>query len=88
MPLMRRTLLAFVVTFCCALAVFTLPSITWNTLRAEPSPVATLPVQDSVQAPVPVQTAPVEAPYRASAQVVLPSVPATIPWIVAKAKTR
>ena len=47
MPLMRRTLVAFVVTFCCALAVFTLPSIAWNSLRAEPAPAA---VQDSGQA--------------------------------------
>jgi CNT family concentrative nucleoside transporter len=46
MPLMRRTLVAFVVTFSCALAVFTIPSIAWNSLRAEPVPAA----QDSVQA--------------------------------------
>ena len=51
MPLMRRSLVAFVVTFCCALAVFTLPSIAWNSLRAEPAPAA---AQDSLQAaPVP-----------------------------------
>ena len=60
MPLMRRTLFAFVVTFCCALAVFTLPSITWNTLRAEPTPAVA--AQDSVQAAPPVETAPVQAP--------------------------
>ena len=47
MPLMRRTLVAFLVTFCCALAVFTIPSIAWNSLRAEPAPAAT---QDSGQA--------------------------------------
>ena len=47
MPLMRRTLVAFVVTFCSALAVFTLPSIAWNSLRAEQAPAA---VQDSGQA--------------------------------------
>ena len=68
MPLMRRTLLAFVVTFCCALAVFTLPSITWNTLRAEPSPVAAVSAQDSVPAPLPVQAAPVQAPPRSIPQ--------------------
>jgi CNT family concentrative nucleoside transporter len=67
MPLMRRTLLAFVVTFCCALAVFTLPSITWNTLRAEPSPAAAVSAQDSVQA-APVEPAQVQAPPRSVPQ--------------------
>ena len=55
MLLMRRSLIAFVVTFCCALAVFTIPSIAWNSLRAEPAPAAA--AQDSVQ-----QTAPIPAP--------------------------
>ena len=31
---MRRTVLAFVVTFVCALAVFTLPRFAWNTIQA------------------------------------------------------
>ncbi|HYS21469.1 MAG TPA: nucleoside transporter C-terminal domain-containing protein [Gemmatimonadales bacterium] len=35
MPL-RRTVIAFVVTFACALAVFTLPRFAWNTLRGAP----------------------------------------------------
>jgi CNT family concentrative nucleoside transporter len=35
MPL-RRTVVAFVVTFVCALAVFTLPRFAWNTLRGAP----------------------------------------------------
>jgi CNT family concentrative nucleoside transporter len=60
MPLMRRTLLAFVVTFCCALAVFTIPSLAWNSLRAEPVPATG--VQDSVQSAPPVQAAPVQTP--------------------------
>ena len=68
MPLMRRTLIAFVVTFCCALAVFTLPSITWNTLRAEASPAASAVAQDSVQAAPPVPTAPAQAPTRSIPQ--------------------
>ncbi len=60
----RRTLVAFTVTFTCALIVFTLPRFAWNTLRAA-APTAQ---QDStaraaapqVQAPAP--AAPVAAP--------------------------
>ena len=37
MPL-RRTVVAFVITFACALAVFTLPRFAWNTLRGAPPP--------------------------------------------------
>lgn len=66
MPLMRRTLGAFVVTFCCALAVFTLPSLAWNSLRAESPPVAA--PQDRVQAALPVQAAPAQAPPRSLPQ--------------------
>ncbi len=65
MPLMRRTLIAFVVTFCCALAVFTMPSIAWNSLRAEPAPAVA--AQDSVQA-APVSTPAVEHPPRSVPQ--------------------
>jgi len=59
MPLMRRTLVAFVVTFCSALAVFTLPSIAWNSLRAEQAPAA---AQDSGQAILIATPAPEPAP--------------------------
>jgi CNT family concentrative nucleoside transporter len=58
MPLMRRTLVAFVVTFCCALAVFTIPSIAWNSLRAEAAPVA----QDSVRVEAMLIAEPAAAP--------------------------
>ena len=64
----RRTLVAFTVTFTCALIVFTLPRFAWNTLRAA-APTAQ---QDSTahaqaaapqaQAPAPVPAAPVAAP--------------------------
>jgi len=47
MPLVRRTLVAFIVTFCCALAVFVLPGLAWKTVRAETAPNAV--AQDSPQ---------------------------------------
>ncbi len=34
----RRTMVAFAVTFACALVVFTLPRFAWNTLRGAPAP--------------------------------------------------
>ncbi len=60
----RRTLVAFTVTFTCALIVFTLPRFAWNTLRAA-APTAQ---QDSTaraaapQAQAPAPAAPVAAP--------------------------
>ena len=62
----RRTLVAFTVTFTCALIVFTLPRFAWNTLRAA-APTAQ---QDSTahaqaaapQAQAPAAAAPVAAP--------------------------
>ncbi len=60
----RRTLVAFTVTFTCALIVFTLPRFAWNTLRAA-APTAqqdstARPVAPQAQAPAP--AAPVAAP--------------------------
>ena len=66
MPLMRRTLIAFVVTFCCALAVFTVPSIAWNSLRAEPAPAAA--AEDSAQQAAPIPTPAVQHPPRSVPQ--------------------
>jgi concentrative nucleoside transporter, CNT family len=61
MPL-RRTVIAFVVTFACALAVFTLPRFAWNTLRGAPRVTEQGAGADTVsarpQAPVPAATAP------------------------------
>ena len=60
----RRTLVAFTVTFTCALIVFTLPRFAWNTLRAA----APSAQQDSTaraaapQAQAPAPAAPVAAP--------------------------
>jgi len=56
----RRVLLAFVVTFVCSLAVFTLPRAVWNALHAQavPQQAATAPPA----APAPATPAPVAAP--------------------------
>jgi CNT family concentrative nucleoside transporter len=65
---LRRVLLSFLVTFACALAVFTLPRFIWNTVqpaRAQQAPVAG---QVAVPAMGP-QTAPAPAPVPAAAQV-------------------
>jgi concentrative nucleoside transporter, CNT family len=56
MPL-RRTLIAFAVTFVCALVVFTVPRFAWNTLHAAPQQPDSL-----VQAPVAPATADTVAP--------------------------
>jgi len=58
---LRRTVLAFAVTFVCALAVFTLPRFAWNTLHAAlgQQPVAT---DSTARAPAP---APAQAPLAA-----------------------
>jgi CNT family concentrative nucleoside transporter len=59
---LRRTVFAFVVTFLCALAVFTLPRFTWNTVRAAvpqhqdtgaaaTTPTAPASLDTSIQAP-------------------------------------
>jgi CNT family concentrative nucleoside transporter len=48
---MRRTVLAFVVSFACALAVFTLPRFAWNTLQAARRPQQ--PAADTTRAQVP-----------------------------------
>ena len=53
----RRTAMAFVITFVCALAVFTLPRFVWNSLRAQ-EPVAAVAQQDTTRA----DTAAVQAP--------------------------
>src|SRR5438067_764500 len=64
---LRRTVVAFVVAFVCALAVFTLPRFVWNTVQGAPrrqQPAATDSVaQSPAPAPVP-QAAPRSIPQR------------------------
>ncbi len=58
----RQPLVAFAVTFACALIVFTLPRFAWNTLRGAPPPQDTtaraVTPQVQTPAPAPVATAP------------------------------
>ncbi len=66
MPLVRRTVVAFAVTFCCALAVFTLPSLLWSSLRADTGP--GMVAQDSAQQAPPVSAPVVAHPPRSLPQ--------------------
>src|SRR5207247_7940821 len=51
---LRRTILAFAVTFVCALLVFTLPRFTWNSVQAAINPQqAAAPGAAAVSAPAP-----------------------------------
>src|SRR5256885_15590817 len=57
---LRRTVLACVVTFVCALAVFTLPRFAWNSLQGavRPQAVPESVAPRSVVSPPPTQAAP------------------------------
>src|SRR5437868_11482021 len=64
---LRRTVVAFAVTFVCALAVFTLPRFAWNTIQAagrqQPAAPAA-PAQATSPAPTPTPAAPRSAGQR------------------------
>src|SRR5881394_217874 len=64
---LRRTVVAFAVTFVCALAVFTLPRFAWNTIQAagrqQPAAPAA-PAQATSPAPTPAPAAPRSAGQR------------------------
>jgi len=61
MPL-RRTVIAFVVTFACALAVFTLPRFAWNTLRGAPRAMQQGASVDTTASPRPQAPGPAATP--------------------------
>src|SRR5205807_8769733 len=64
---LRRTVVAFAVTFVCALAVLTLPRFAWNTIQAagpqQPAAPAA-PAQATSPAPTPTPAAPRSAGQR------------------------
>jgi CNT family concentrative nucleoside transporter len=51
--IVRRTLLAFAVTFVCALAVFTLPRFVWNTVQGAVRPQQPTATDSAARAPTP-----------------------------------
>jgi CNT family concentrative nucleoside transporter len=63
---LRRVLVAFVVTFACALAVFTLPRFVWNSVRPasaqQPPQAGTQAPAPAVQTPSPAAPAPIAPP--------------------------
>ena len=63
---LRRVLVSFLITFACALAVFTLPRFVWNTVqsaRAQQPPAAAPATGNPATAPPSsVQAAPAPAP--------------------------
>src|SRR5207244_816419 len=66
---LRRTVLAFAVTFVCALAVFTLPRFVWNTLQGAVRPQQPVVTNSVARSPAPVpapvsQAAPRSVPQR------------------------
>jgi len=69
---LRRILLSFLVTFACALAVFTLPRFVWNTVqsaRAQQPPAAAPAAGQPTVPTMGPQTAPAPAPVPATAPV-------------------
>jgi len=63
---LRRTILAFAITFGCALVVFTLPRFVWNTIQGAPRP------QQSTAADTAARVAPPAAPDAQAASRSLP----------------
>jgi concentrative nucleoside transporter, CNT family len=66
---LRRTVLAFAITFGCALLVFTLPRFAWNTIQGAVRPQQPVPADSAAQAPgstaAPIpEAAPRSAPQR------------------------
>jgi len=64
---LRRTVVAFVVAFVCALAVFTLPRFVWNTVQGAPRPQQPAATDSTAPSPAPApapQAAPRSIPQR------------------------
>src|SRR6266581_4652759 len=51
-----RTIVAFAITFACALLVFTLPRFAWNTIQGAVRPQQPVSTDSAAQAPVPPST--------------------------------